>query len=330
MNTTRARLFRGPRRVTAILLAAAMGGSGMLLAGCSQGSSPSSASSAARSGFGSATAAGPAQPLGQATSRDGSARSALGQAPAGSAGSPGQAVSLTLASQDIVYTASLTVQAANVAAAASAAGSIAGAAGGYVASQRELIRPGQHTAASASLQLKIPALAYQATLGRLGKLGTVTSVSRQARDVTQQVADVGSRVTSAQDAISQLRALLRRAGSVSGLLDVQDQINFQESALEALLAQQRALSRETAYATVTLQLVSHHRKSVTAKDDKGGGGFAAGLGGGWRAFRLTVSWLLTVIGAVLPFAVIAALAGGLGYGGRRRWLRRRASQTTAA
>ena len=55
-----------------------------------------------------------------------------------------------------------------------------------------------------------------------------------------------SRVTSAQDAITQLQALLKRAGSVSSLLSVQEQINAQESGLEALQAQQRALARRPA------------------------------------------------------------------------------------
>ena len=79
---------------------------------------------------------------------------------------------------------------------------------------------------------------------------------------------MNSQVTSDQAAIAQLRALLSHAGSVSDLLNVQNQINDEETALEALQAQQRALSHETTYATVTLTilgpkakaLVSHHPK----------------------------------------------------------------------
>jgi hypothetical protein len=43
-----------------------------------------------------------------------------------------------------------------------------------------------------------------------------------------------------------------------------------------------------------------------------------------------VSWLLTALGAVLPFALPIALAGGIGYGARRRVQRRRAAGPTAA
>ena len=107
------------------------------------------------------------------------------------------------------------------------------------------------------MTFKIPAAVYPTTLAALSGtgLGTQLSLSQQAQDVTQQVADVSSRVTSDEAAIAQLRALLKHAGSVSELLSVQDQINSEESDLESMLAQQNALNHETSYATVTLTLV---------------------------------------------------------------------------
>ncbi len=243
----------------------------------------------------------------------------------------GRTTALTLAAPSIIDTASLTVRARSVAAAAARAAAIAAAAGGYVSSQRETVRPGQHAVAAARLQLKIPVTAYPAVLTTLSaRLGTLISISRQATDVTQQVADVSSRVTSAQAAIVQLRALLRRAGSVSDLLSVQDQINAQEAALEALQAQQRALAGQTAYATVTLSLVSPHPKAAAPHKKSTRRGFLAGLSGGWRALRLVVSGLLTGLGAAAPFLAVAAVVAGLGYAARRRLLRRRSGPTAAA
>ena len=103
-----------------------------------------------------------------------------------------------------------------------------------------------------SIQLKIPVASYQATLGALSaRWAPGMLVSQQAQDVTQTVADVTSRVASAQAAIAQLRKLLARAGTVSSLLIVQDQINAEEASLEALQSQQRALAHETTYATIS-------------------------------------------------------------------------------
>jgi hypothetical protein len=215
-----------------------------------------------------------------------------------------------------------------VAAAAQRAAGLAAAAGGYTASESESSQPGRgRQVSSARLQLKIPVAAYPATLAKLrSELGIQTALQQQAQDVTEQVADVTSRVGSAQAAITQLRALLRRAGTVASLLSVQDEINSQESALEALQAEQRALAHQTTFATVSLLLVSHHPASVRKTKKHG---FIPGLAAGWRGLRTATSWVLTTIGTILPFVLILALAGGIGYAGRQRLLRRRTRPTTA-
>ncbi|HEX4292490.1 MAG TPA: DUF4349 domain-containing protein, partial [Trebonia sp.] len=202
--------------------------------------------------------------------------------------------------------------------------SIVTAAGGYVSGESTSgTGSGQPaSSATANVTLKIPAAVYAATLARLtgGGLGAQLSLQQQAQDVTQQVADVGSLVASDEAAIAQLRALLKDAGSVSNLLVVQDQINTETSDLESMLAQQQALDHETAYATVTLTLVGP-RAVVKAKAKAKAvppPGLASGLTGGWRAFRLTVDWLLAVVGAVAPFAAaVVVILGGLWWARRR-------------
>jgi hypothetical protein len=316
MNTTPLVRFRGPLRTTALSCAALMSGAALLLAGCSA-SSPSFSS--ARNGTASGSAAGSVPAAAPAPA-------ASGAPPASAA----QAARLALSTQSIIYTAGLTVQARNVTAAAARAAGIVTAEGGYVSSEQESVNPSGGARPTVSLQLKVPVAVYQPTLSRLSSgLGKQTALAEHAQDVTQQVADVTSLVSSAQDAITQLQALLKRAGSVSELLSVQDQINTEESSLEALAAQQRALARETSYATVSVTLVSLRRHSVTAR--KREHGFVAGLAAGWRGLRLVISGLLTALGAVLPFAVIAAVAAAAGYAGRRRLMRllRRRSRPTA-
>lgn len=321
---------RAGLRITALSVAAVMSGAGLLLAGCSAAAPASSASgsSASASSHAPATGRGSAGSTGAGVPAAPSGALPRAAGPVDGKSASAGTTALIVPGQSIIYTAGLTVRAANVAAAASLATSIVTAAGGYVASEQATIHPPGHARPTVSLQLKVPVAAYPAILRQLsGRLGSQTSLSQHAQDVTGQVADVTSRVASAQAAIAQLRALLKRAGSVNSLLGVQDQINAEESQLEALQAQQRALSRETTYATVSLRLVSKHAPSVVAK--RRSHGFLAGLSAGWRALRTATSWLLTAAGTVLPFAVIAALAGGIALGGRRRVLRRRAGPTTA-
>ena len=185
------------------------------------------------------------------------------------------------------------------------------------------VNPDHPSEATASVQVKIPVASYPAALGQLSRrLGTQLALQQQAQDVTQQVADVTSQVTSGQAAIAQLRALLSHAGSVGDLLSVQNQINQEESSLESLQAQQRALSRETTYATVTLTILGPMAKPA-AHRPKAPPSLSGGLGAGWHALKVSLSWTLAFLGAIAPFAIVLAVAGYLVYRGRRRLTRRR-------
>jgi uncharacterized protein DUF4349 len=286
------------------------------LAGCTSGGASSPAASGA---VGAPVEASPAH----APAAKGIASSAA-DASSGNGGN-GQAASaarLSPAGQQLIYTAQLTVRASDVSAAVSRATAIAADSGGYIASENASSNPDHPDQSTATIEVKIPVTAYAVTLGELSgnALGTRLSLQQQAQDVTQQVADVNSRVASDEAAISQLRALLSHAGSVGDLLDVQNQINSQESDLEALQAQQSALNHETAFATVAITILGP--KAAPKPKKQKPPGLGNGLGAGWHAFRVTLSWLLAVVGAVLPFLVVLAALGAAGYWGRR-WLRAR-------
>jgi Domain of unknown function (DUF4349) len=286
---------------------------GMFLAGCSASS-------------GSAAA-----PAAQGASVPSAAAQAPGIAPgAKAAGQPASAgTTARLApTSDIIYTAQLTVRADTVSSAAARATQIAEGAGGYVSNETASADPDHPSEATATVQLKIPVASYPATLSQLASgLGTRLSLQEQAQDVTEQVADVNSQVASYEAAITQLRALLSHAGSVGDLLMVQNQINNEESALEAMQAQQRALSRETSYATVTLTILGPKAKPAVHRP-KAPPSLAGGLGAGWRALKITVSWTLAFLGAIAPFAAIVAVAGYVVYRARRWMIRRKPGPQT--
>jgi Domain of unknown function (DUF4349) len=300
----------GLRATPGLLAAGAALAACALLAGCSA-SGLATASSAPATGRGAAMGV------------------AAGSQAAPEAGKQNQLPALLPASQAVIYTANLTVRAGNVRAAAARAARLAGSAGGYVSSETAKFSHRHPADGTIAIQLKIPVARYQAMLVALSaQLGTRLSLSQQAQDVTQTVADVTSRVASAQAAIAQLRKLLARAGTVSSLLMVQDQINAQESNLEALQSQQRVLAHQTTYGTVSVLLVSKPAPPA-ARPVKLAGGFAGGLAAGWHALRQVTSWLLTGFGAALPFAAFVILAVYAGLRGRRWLARRRAGPQTA-
>ncbi len=303
-----------------LAIGGAMLAGGMLLAGCSGSSANSAAaSSAAGASVPSAAAAVPG-----IAAPTGSARSAASQS-----ANTGTTARLVPAS-DIIYTAQLTIRAQDISSAAAKAAQLTEGVGGYVSNETTSADPDHPSQAIATVQLKIPVASYPATLGQLaGSLGTQLSLQEQAQDVTEQVADVNSQVASYQAAIAQLRALLSHAGSVGDLLNVQNQINNEESALEALQAQQRALSHETSYATVTLTILGPKAKPVTHRP-KPPPSLAGGLGAGWHALKVTLSWTLAFLGAIAPFAAIAVIAGYALYRTRRWMIRRRPTPRPAA
>src|SRR6185437_1811368 len=295
----------GLRATPGLLAAGAALGACALLAGCS--------------------ASGPATASSSIAGRGAAMGAAAGSQAAPEAAKPASLPALLPARQAVIYTASLTVRAGDVRAAAARAARLADSAGGYVSSETARFNHRHPADGTILIQLKIPVARYQATLAALSaQLGTRLSLSQRAQDVTQTVADVASRVASAQAAIVQLRRLLARAGSVSSLLMVQDQINAEESSLEALQSQQRVLAHETTYGTVSVMLVSKPPPAA-ARPVKLAGGFTGGLAAGWHALRQVTSWLLTGVGVALPFVAFVVLAVYAGLRGRRWLARRRAS-----
>ena len=327
MRKTRTAAVAAPRR-RLLLLVALPAGLALIsmaaLAGCSGGSASSASSSAPAMGAPDAHAANGAigsQAVAGAASAASGSKSAAGT---GGAGQDASGARLAPAGQQLIYTAQLTVRARDVDNAVSQATSIATAVGGYVSSENASSDPSQPSQSLATVTLKIPVVVYSTTLSELsGKLlGTRLSLTQQTQDVTQQVADVSSRVASDEAAITQLRALLSRAGSVGDLLSVQNQIDSEESDLEAMLSQQSALNHETAYATVALTIVGPKAAVKPKPKPAPPPGLVNGLAGGWHALRVAVSWLLAIIGAIAPFAAVVALAGLAALWVRRRFTAR--------
>jgi Domain of unknown function (DUF4349) len=316
LNRRSARTGRTRFGFAGLVIGGALLGGGLFLAGCSASSSSSP------------TALG--APVKAAGGIPGALPSPAGRAAAPTAaGQLGVTVARLAPASSIIYTAQLSVRAQDVSSATTKAIQIIEAVGGYVSNETMSADPNHPSQATADVTVKIPVASYPATLSQLAdRLGTQLSLSQQAQDVTEEVADVNSQVTSYQAAIAQLRALLSHAGSVGELLSVQNQINTEESSLEALEAQQRALSHETSYATVTVTILGPKAKPLVHRP-KPPPTLAAGLHAGWRALRVTVSWMLAFLGAVAPFAVILAIAVYVVYRGRR-WVVRRKPTAQAA
>ena len=257
-----------------------------VLAGCS-GSSQGSGAAGAVSAPGSGGTAAP----------DKAAAAAPDAAATGSTAESTAAIALQPA---LIRTAELTVVVDDVPAEAAAAGAAARAAGGAVAGDD---RSGSGADAHATLVLKVPPEKMDAMLDQLGRLGHEQSRSSSTQDVTQDVADVDARVASMQASIARVRAILSRADRIGDVVSVEGELSRRTTELESLQARQRALAGQVNYATITLQLKADRAAAPAAPADRAG--FAGGLRDGWHAFTAALGWVLTAVGAVLPFLLLA-------------------------
>ena len=281
----------------------------LLVAGCGGSQSRDSASNAA-------PAAPPAVDAGPGAKRAAGPEAAAGTS-AGGATTASQINVPAPGARSVIYTANLRVRAKNVDNAATTAKQLVTAAGGYVESETGSSKP-----VTSNLTFKVPSDKYSTVLGQLtGQLGTKLSLQQQAEDVTEQVADVDSRVKSAQATLQTFRKLLNRANTVGEVLNVEQEISRREADLESLQARQKSLALQTRYGTVTLQLEAPGVQPAKRHED---GGFTGGLKTGWDAFVTVVWGAATVLGWLLPFLVVAAVIGLPAW-----WLTRRRRKPSA-
>ena len=230
----------------------------------------------------------------------------------------GQLVSSRVVPQgrDIVYRGGVTVEVSDVATAADRVESMVLAVGGVVADESSSRVKGRRGLGDAHLTVRVPPHDFAGTLDRVGGLGRERERTRSARDVTTELADVDSRVRTQERSVARVRTLLARADTIGEVVQIESELARREADLESLQAQLARLKDVTDLSTIEVLLVARDgTRPVPVEDDLG---FLAGLRGGWDAFGEIVLVVLTVLGALLPFLVVAALLGLPAYALLRR------------
>ncbi|MFH9710395.1 DUF4349 domain-containing protein [Streptomyces luteogriseus] len=265
--------------LAALLLAAALA-----LTGCSAGDDASGGS-------------------GSAADRGADDKAVSGEAAPGGSGSGARATAPPkLAASHIIRTASLTVQVKDVPKALEQARTGTENAGGYIGDETTTRDAEGHE--RTRVVLRVPVEKYDEVLAELEGTGKLLDRSAKAEDVTDQVVDVESRITSQRASVARIRELMDRATKLSDVVTLEGELSTRQADLESLLARQKSLKDRTSLATITLSLSETPLKKAAEDDDPG---FVDALAGGWSAFVTMLRWLAVVFGAVLPFAAVAAL-----------------------
>ncbi|MBX9363913.1 DUF4349 domain-containing protein [Streptomyces sp. WAC04114] len=276
---TRRSVRRPAPAPAALLLAAALA-----LTGCSAGDDASGGSNSA-------------------ADRGADHKGVSGEAAPGGTGSGAKATAPPkLAATHIIRTASLTVRVKDVPKALDQARTGVQNAGGYVGDETTTRDAEGHE--RTRVVLRVPVEKYDEVLAELEGSGKLLDRSAKAEDVTDQVVDVESRITTQRASVARIRELMDRATKLSDVVTLEGELSTRQADLESLLARQKSLKDRTSLATITLSLSETPVKEQAEDDDPG---FVDALAGGWSAFLTMLRWLAVAFGAILPFAAVAAL-----------------------
>nr|WP_233521873.1 DUF4349 domain-containing protein [Streptomyces triticagri] len=274
----------------ALLLAAALA-----VTGCTAGSD---------GGEGGKAAADRAEGPASGDQDNGGGKAGKGDQGAGNSGTSAARKASDPAGTHIIRTATLSVRVKDVQSALDTARKAAEDAGGVVgdestdrdASGRERSR----------ITLRVPQDAYADVLDELSGTGKLVSRKAKAKDVTDEVVDVESRVKTQRASVARVRDLMDDATKLADVVTLEDELSTRQAELDSLLARRASLEDRTTLSTITLSLSQPSPPVKKAeKDDDTGVGDA--LAGGWGAFVTFLRWVAVVIGAALPFLALGAL-----------------------
>jgi outer membrane murein-binding lipoprotein Lpp len=264
--------------------------SGALLAGCSADGATDQASSSGENQA-AAPAAGQADTQGEArTGAD------AGQGKDTTAESP----DLRVDQRSIIYTGTITVQVKDVNAAAAQATGISAGTGGFIGGDDR--QSGGGGTDTATLKLRIPADKFSSALEQIAKLGTEKSRAINTEDVTEQVVDLDARISVQQARVDSGRKLLGQAKTLNDLVMLEKEVATRESDLASLQAKKRRLADLSALSTVTVVLLGPDVPAPAGDSQEPG--FLSGLSDGWHGLLASLSVLLVIIGALLPWLLV--------------------------
>lgn len=311
------------------------------LAGCTSGSTSSSATESFAAATSAAAAAAPARDAAGAADSAAGAAGGVGEAETGAAVDPAaplppeqsaadqlaaaQSAGAPVDGSKVIKTANLSVKLtvepvpetddaaadreANVAARAAAISQATSSVRGIATTAGGFQSSADGGGSTMAITVRVPAEQYDAVIDKLAALGELTNRTETSQDVTAEVVDVNSRVESMTASVARVRALLAEATDIADVIAIESELAVREANLESLQQQQAALAGQVALSTVSVTLTAVTQDAAPTEPATEESGFLAGLQSGWAALLGFLSWIGGALGAVLPFLPLIAAAG---------------------
>ena len=275
---------------TTTRLLAALAATTILLTGCSAASTPA---------IEPASAPAPAMPA-----PAGGQSFDAGRAESASDAAGGGVIGYTTGQERMVArTASLTLVVDDVKATGERIRAMAATLDGWVANESLTLTSADGRSmptAGSWISLSVPASRLDDAIARVGELGTVRDRQASAQDVTDVVVDLDARIKSLEASVARLQELVGRSGSVADIAAVERELATRQADLEAMKSQRLHYAGIVERSTLTIALLTPTQSTSTNP-------IQTGWSRGWAAFLESVAIIITVVAALLPFALLAAL-----------------------
>src|SRR6476661_9226608 len=160
--------------------------------------------------------------------------------------------------------------------------------------------------------IRVPSAKFSAAMSALEDVDGVVASNRGSEDVTTQVIDTDVRVRAQEASLKRVEMLLAEATSLKNLIWIESQLTTRQAELDSLKSQQSWLTDQTSLSTITVDISAKPEKVVEKKEEKAAeppAGFLDGLRGGLKALDGTFGAVGLVLGALLPFGVVALVVG---------------------
>ncbi|HET9520422.1 MAG TPA: DUF4349 domain-containing protein, partial [Candidatus Limnocylindrales bacterium] len=149
----------------------------------------------------------------------------------------------------IIRTGSLELEVADLGSAVQAASARVSSVGGYISGSEE---SAEGEDARASVTYRIPADRWDEALSGIRGLATeVRHLQVETEAVTNQVVDLGARISNLRATEAALQRIMNSASSIPDVLKVQDELTRVRGEIEQLVAQKSQLEERAAFGTLT-------------------------------------------------------------------------------
>ncbi len=118
-----------------------------------------------------------------------------------------------------------------------------------------------------SVTLRVAAKDYEATLQEMKNYGEVVSQTTNGQDITEEYVDLDSRLKNLQATEAQLLEIMKRAGKISEVLEVQNQLTQTRSEIEVITGRMKYLKQSAEFSTLTVNIATDPSALPTFEND---------------------------------------------------------------